>query len=232
MTSASYNVLTYAQAHPIPDEVRANSDRPLRPDVDATAFVTDQLLLGMERRVASIVSTCGNWAGASNPGTAWSNDASEPLDDIETVIDSVISKTGTLPNTMVIAQTTWKTLRNHPDVLERVKYGGFKNVTPQLFSDIVDIPKILIGRSVYNTALEGATDSMSYVWGDFLWVGFVPPNPGLMIPAAGYCFQWGNREVSRYREDQEHQDVIEVQWATDECISCSDAGAIMSDCVS
>ncbi len=231
LSSASYNCLTYGAAHGIPDEVRQNADRPLRPDRDATEFITDKLQLAVERRVASIVTTCGNWASASNPATQWSNDASEPLDDIETAKDAVISKTGVVPNVCVIAQTTWRVLRNHPDIIARVQYGGFRQITPQLLADIIDVPKVLIGRSIYNTALEGATDSISYVWGDMLWVGYVPGAPALMTPAAGYTLQWGGNEVSRFREDQEHQDVIEVSWATDEVICASDSGAIMSDCV-
>ena len=56
LTTASYNCLSYALAKQIPDEVRNNSDQPLRPDVTATKFVTDALLLDRERRVAELTT--------------------------------------------------------------------------------------------------------------------------------------------------------------------------------
>ena len=213
------------------DEERDNSDAALKPDSDATAFITEQLELATERRVAAMVTTCGNWASASNPSTKWDVDSSDPVSDIETAKNAVISKTGQEPNVVIISQDTWRFLRKHPDLLERVKYTQLGRVTPQVFADIVEIPKVLIGKTIHNSAKEGATDSMAYIWGDMLWVGYVPSNPGLRQPAAGYVFQWGNNEVYRYREAREHSDYIEVLQYLDEVVCGSIAGAIMSDCI-
>jgi len=52
-----------------------------------------------------------------------------------------------------------------------------------------------------------------------------------MTPAAGYVLEWGNRTVRRYREDQEHQDVVEAMHYTDEVITASDSGAVLYNCV-
>ena len=35
----------------------------------------------------------------------------------------------------------------------------------------------------------------------------------------------------RFREEQEHQDVVAAEWFTDEVITASDSGAGMYDCV-
>ena len=57
ISTASYLCLSYALAKEIPDEVRDNADAPLRPDFNATEFVSDALMLDQEVRVAQL-TTC------------------------------------------------------------------------------------------------------------------------------------------------------------------------------
>ena len=211
--------------------MRANADKAIRPDVDAVENVTDKLQLAAERRVAALLTGCANWASASNPSVKWDNDASDPLSDIETAKNAVIKQTGTEPNVCIISRDTWRYLRKHPDVVNRFVYTSRGPVTVAMFADLIEIPKILIGNSIYNSAAEGATDSMSFIWGDMLWMGYVAPNPGLRQPSSMYVFQWGANEVNRYREGRKHTDIIEVMHSVDEIISSSISGAIFSDCI-
>jgi hypothetical protein len=226
VTPASYICLNYALAKAIPDEVRANADVPLRPDVDATEFVTDGLLLGLEKRVADVVTACANWASASNPGTTWDNDTSDPFQDIDTAVDAVVQQIGRMPTVAVMGWPVWKSLRNHPDFLDRIKHTRSSGrVEPGDLNAWFGFDKVLIGTSVIDSAQEGATASHGYVWGKHFWTGYVAPSAGLMVPSAGYCFHWGSRQIERFREDQEYSDVITGNWSTDEKISASDAGA-------
>ena len=70
-------------------------------------------------------------------------------------------------------------------------------------------------------------------WGDGFWVGFVPPAPALMTPAAGYMLVWreGNRTIRRYRNDDRHVDIIEGEWFTSEKITASDSGGVVYNAV-
>jgi len=45
-------------------------------------------------------------------------------------------------------------------------------------------------KSVYNTAAEGATASMSFNAGKHALLAHVAPSPGIMTPSAGYTFSW------------------------------------------
>jgi hypothetical protein len=72
---------------------------------------------------------------------------------------------------------------------------------------------------------------MSYIWGDQVWVGYVPSSPALSTPAAGYTFEWGKRTVSRFRLDPEHADLIEAQHSVDVRVSCSDSGGVLYNVV-
>lgn len=232
ISTASYVCLPYALATPVPDEVRMNADNPLTPGVTAVEYVTDKLMLAREIRVATMVTTSTNWAYSASPTTQWSSAASEPETDIDNAVNGVVSQIGRMPNVMALSWDVWRKLKVHPNMLERLKYtrpGGV--LTPADLREWFGFEKVLIGMSLYDSAKEGQSASMSYVWGDDVWVGYVPAAPALMTPAAGYVLTWGGRTVSEYREDQEHQDVYEVQEHSDEIITASDSGAIIYSCV-
>ncbi len=203
----------------------------MRPDTQATEFVTDMLLRATERRVAALITTCTLWASASVPGTVWSNDASDVMADIETARNKVVSLIGVEPNVVVCSQSVWRYLKNHADLLDRVKYTRTGTMTKDLFASLIEVEKFLVGSALYNSAKEGATDVMAYIWGDVFWMGYVPQRAGLMEPASGYTLQWGSNEVRRYREEQEHQDIIEVNQYMDEVITGSDSAAAFYGCV-
>jgi len=232
ISTASYTCLNYALSKAVPDEVRANADQPLRPSIEAAEFVSDALIRAREKRVADVVMTSTNWSYSTSPTTQWSSDVSEPFQDIDEAINGVVSTIGRFPNVAVMSYDVWRWLKNHPDLLDRVKFtrpGG----SPE-HSDIAGwfgLEKVLIGLSLYDTAKEGQTASQAYLWGDDFWVGYVPSSPALMTPAAGYVFNWLNREVRQYREDQEKTDVFEASEYADEVISASDAAGIIYDVV-
>ncbi len=234
LSTASYFCMPYALGKGVPDEVVRNADSPLRPSIEATEFVTDQLLLGKEIRVANLVTASGNWASASAKSGAsqWSLPTSQPLLHIETAIDAVIQQIGRAPNTAVFSWDVWKALKHHPDILDKIKYTRASGVVvPGDFGEWFDLEKILVGKSIKDTSQEGATESRSYVWGDMFWVGYVPQTPGLMTPAAGYVMNWGGNVVETFREKQEKQNVYTAEHHTDEVITASEAGAVLADVV-
>jgi len=232
VTSASYNAIEYALAKEVADEVYANADSPFRPAIEATEFVTDALLRAQERRVATKVMTSTNWANSASPTVQWTSDSSDPWNDIDDAIANVINGTGVMPNTMVMSYDVWRELRKHPDFLDRIKYTRpTGRIEPSDLSTWFNIPKILIGTALYDSAKEGQSASMAQIWGDDVWIGYVPSTPALMTPAAGYVFEWEARQVRTYRMDQERVDVFEASHSVAECISASDAGTVIFDAV-
>jgi hypothetical protein len=232
ISTGSYIALPYALAKAVTDEERENADAALQPDIEATEFVTDQLMLAHEIRVADKISASGNWASASNltSGTKWSSDTSTPTANILTLITAVRQSIGRKPNKLVMGAEVMETLMNHPEMLDRLKYtrpGAI--LTPGDLASWFGLEQVHVGEGIKNTANEGATDSLSDIWPDFVWVGWVPSSATLRTPAAGYTLQWMDRSVERFREDQEHQDVITAQHYTAEQVTASDAGACYSD---
>ncbi len=233
VTTASYSCINWALAKLIPDEVRANADAPLAPDVEATEFVTDALLRAQEKRVADkTTGGSGLWIYSATPSVKWTSDTSDPWGDIDTAINGVISTVGRAPNVAVMSWDVWRNLRQHPDFLDRIKYtrpGG--RLEPSDMNTWFGLEKVLVGNQLIDTAREGATASISYIWGDGFWMGYVPARASLMTPAAGYILEWMPRQVRRFRMDQEYTDVVEASQNVAEIVTASDAGAIIYDAV-
>lgn len=233
LTTASYYTPTWAISKLVPDELRANADNVIRPDIEATEFVMDQLLRAQEKRIADL-TTGGSalWAYAASPTTKWSSDTSDPYGDIEDAINGVVSTIGRMPNVAVISWDVWRHLRQHPDLLDRVKYTRPNaRVMTSDFGEWFGFEKFLIGMSLYDPALEGQTGSPQYIWGDGMWLGYVPSAPALLTPAAGYLLEWNGRQVRRFRREEEYTDKIEASHSVVEKITASDAGSVIFSAV-
>src|SRR3990170_1510202 len=198
LSTAQYACLERAIAKGVPDEVVANADQPLRPLEDASRWCTNQLLLEVESDVQSDVFGTG-WSSSATPSPLWSNNTSTPVDDVETARNSVVSSIGREANVGVMGRGLWRYIKQHPDIVERIKY----------------------------TAGEGATSTLAYLWGSHMFVGYVARGPSLLEPSAGYVFTWQQRQASRFREDQERQDVVEVRMSWDTKLTATDAGYLI-----
>jgi hypothetical protein len=230
LSTDSYVCLEKALAKQVPDEVIDNSDDPLKPLVRATQYVTDQIFKSIEKDVTDLVFSTG-WAASATPGTLWSNDASDPLTDFETGMFTIAQSIGREPNVGVIGRGLWRYLKNHPDIIDRLKYGqtpgGPAMVNAAGVAELVGLERLLISRSLIDTGNEGATASLGFIGGNHCTLIYVPPAPALDEPASGYVFTWQAREVNRYREDQEHADVVEARMSWDSKITASDAGYLI-----
>jgi hypothetical protein len=232
LTSGIYAAQPISAGKWVPDEVVDNADAPLRPRQEATEFATDKVQLYAEVEVAGNVFGNSVWSGSSTPSTLWDDNASNPLEDVETARESVAKTIGREPNVMVIGREVWTDLRHHPDLLDRIKYTATGIMTPQLLGQLFEVEKLLIGNAVYDTGEEGGTASYGFVWGKHAFVGYVSPRPGLMTPSAGYLFTWKNRQVERVRDPLRKADLVRVEWHYDDKVTASDAGYLLKSVVS
>lgn len=231
LSSSVYACKPVSATKVVPDEMVDNADAPLQPRRDATEFATDKVLLYLEVDVASNVFGDSLWSASGERGTSsgslyWSNDASDPIGDVEKAREELVSAIGREPNAMVIGRQVWTSLANHPDLLDRVKYTERGVLTPQAVQAMFQIPRMLIGNAIYTTSAEGTSATYSWIWGKYAWIGWVPPNAGLMVPAAGYVLSWKNRVVERFRREEEKSDAVRCEMNYDVVRTCPDAGFI------
>jgi len=229
ISSSTYACRPVSATKTVPDEIVANADVPLQPMRDATDFVTDKVMLYVEVDVASEIFGGANWsASGANSGTSgslqWNLAASEPLEQVEVMRETIIKGIGRQPNVLLMGREVYTDLRNHPDILDRIKYTSPGVVTPDILKSLFQVGKLLIGDAIYTTAADGASATYSYIWGKNVWLGWVPTAAGLMIPAPGYVLSWKTRTIERFRREEEKTFAFRCEMNYDCIVTCPDAG--------
>ena len=159
---------------------------------DATETVTENLALGLEKEIAdmltnsSIITQSVTLSGTDQ----WSDFAnSDPFTDVQTGIDTIKANAMVTPNKLTLGYQAWAKLRHHPDLLGRLSVNTIRVLTPQLLGDILGFEEVLIGEALYNTADEGQTATMSYVWGKHALIAYVKTSPKLKTITLGLTLQ-------------------------------------------
>jgi hypothetical protein len=208
LTTGAYYAPVTAFHIDVDPQVRANTDIPLNADRDATIFITQRLMLAREVQTLAQIMKTSTWKGSTSagditPSPQWDLANSTPIEDIVKQIWSIKQVTGRFPNRFVLGPRVWETLQNHDEVIQRIKYTQRGVITTDLLASLLAPPgvpdfQVLVASSIYNTAAEypGATDlttgvSMSFIapTKDALLL-YAEPNPGIMVPSAGYIFTW------------------------------------------
>ncbi len=237
-----YSVTEFGIAKEIPDRIRNNTDQPFDMDRDSTNWVTDMILLRYEVDWASSFFTTSQWTGGVGggdvtPTNLWDDYAlSDPIVDIRDNERSVRQLIGRRANTLVIGELVKDKLIDHPLFVERVKYTG-KQVTMDGIASLLGIEKVLVGSSMQATNAEGATLSLSDLFGNAALLLYSPPSAGMFQPAAGYTFvqrAYSGGEhilIRRIRDEERMVDIIEGRTAYDQLIIDARAGAFFSNVV-
>jgi hypothetical protein len=234
VSTDSYLCRLYAVHQDIPDQVRANEDSPLNSDRDTTILVTQKALIKREKLFASSMLTTSVWTTditgvAAAPGAGqvlqWNDAASNPIEDVTNNATTVQRLTGFRPRTLVCGRTVWDILKNHPDMVDRIKYGQTPGspaiVTKQAVAALMELDEILVMESTENTAAEGAANVFAFIGGKVALLLYKPSSPGIMTPSAGYTFAWtgytgmtgvGHR-VKKFRMDPLAADRVECEAA-------------------
>jgi hypothetical protein len=237
----------------IPDELRANADVPINLDSEATKYVTLKALIKREILFAAAYMAGSVWTydydGVSeSPGTSevlqWNDASSTPIEDVWAAKESILQLTGFEPNKLILGYPVYRALINHPDIVDRVKYGqtpgrvAMVDVTE--LAQVFKVDEVLVSRGIKNTALEGASSAThSFINGKNALLVYAPPSPGVMTPSGGYIFTWtgylgagpeGNR-ILRMRADLRHCDRVEIEIAFDMKKISADLGAFWDSVV-
>lgn len=195
----TYFCKKYAFHKDVFEEDRANSDDPLQPDQDATEFVVSKVLLNKENNWANNYFKAGIWStdmtGSTTKTTTtvikWSDYAnSEPVKDVDDLSRAIQETTGKRPNTMVLGRAVYDALRQHPEILDRIKYTQTGVITDQLLASLFDVERILVANAIQNTAKKGQDAKMEFIMGKHMLLCYAEKRPRLKAASAGYCFTW------------------------------------------
>jgi len=245
LSTASYSCAVKALHKDVADQIRANADAPLNMDSDATKFLTQQMMIRRDKDWAASFFSGGTWTGSTTgadinkTGSKWNSATGTPIEDIDAEADSIEAKTGFRGNTLVLGVDAYNALKNSADVVDRIRYTQTGVVTEDMLSGLLGLKKVLVARGVENTALQGATDTISRIFtGTSAVLMYVPDSPSLMQPSAGYTFAWGGytgagpdgQRVSRFRMDHLRSDRIEMEMSYDQKQVSTVLGARFINC--
>lgn len=248
----TYFAKVYAFHKDIPDQVRANADAVVSPDREATEYVTHKALIRREKIFAANYLATGVWTTdiqgvAASPSGAqvlqWNDANSTPIQDIRTAKTTVLESTGYEPNTLVLGKAVYDQLIDHPDIVDRVKYGQTPGqpaiANLEALMKLFEIERILVMKAIENTAKKNQTAVHTFIGGKKALLCYSAPSPGIMTPTAGYTFSWtgflgagteGNR-IKRFRMEHLESDRVEVQMAFDLKLVAADLGYFFYDIV-
>lgn len=251
-TADPYFCHVYAFHKDVDDQVRANADAPLNLDAEAARFVAMKGLLRTENDFFTNFFTTSVWdtditGVAAAPGSSqalqWNDDSSDPIKDIQTGRQTIAESTGFEANTLVLGRHVYDRLTLHPDILDRIKYGQTPGrpaqVTRDALAALFEVDRILVGSAIQNTAMEGATNSHSFIAGRHALLCHTASSPGLMTPTAGYTFVWngyagmgdGGLRIKRFRMEELAADRIEGELSYDMRTISSELGYFFSGIV-
>lgn len=248
----TYYAPIYAFHHDIPDERRSNADSVIQVDREATELCSMKAMIKREKLWVTKYFAGSIWTTtvtgvAAAPGAGqflqWNDANSTPIEDIRAAKTLIQESTGFRPNTLVMSQKVFDKLIDHPDIVDRIKYGqtqgGPAIANEQALAAIFGIERVFIAGAIENTAAEGQTNTHAFIAGKHALLVYSAPSPGLMTPSGGYTFSWtghlgasalGSR-MKKFRLEQIASDRVEIEMSFDQKLVSADLGYFFSGAV-
>lgn len=230
----------HAEQGIVPDEERANADDAMVPELNRTEFLTDIVLLNKEIALvtlleATLASSGTNLTNLTNEWDDYTN--GDPVGDMRTAITRFIANSaGVIPSGVVIPQEVFLALKDHPDIVDRVKYGSALGtpsvVTAQALAAVFGIGEVLIAQCYKNTAKHNATPVGAAIWGENdVVLYYRPERVGLKVQSLGFTFAWTmggatqeGYQVETWRENGRKGDMYRVSFYYDQKVVDSTCG--------
>ncbi|KVG08403.1 hypothetical protein [Burkholderia thailandensis] len=183
----------------------------------AVQTATDAIQLRREKMIADLSQNPSSYAAGNKKQLSatekFTAANSDPVGVIEDGKEAIRTKIGRRPNTMVIGASAYKTLKAHPQLIEKIKYSMKGIVTVDLLKEIFEVENIAVGEAIYADDKDRFTD----IWGANIVLAYVPLQRGAQQrtpyePSYGYTLRKkGNPVVDTRIEDGK----LELVRATD-----------------
>lgn len=243
MDTDSYFAHVYAVHKDVDDQLRSNADSNFNLDRDATEFITNQMLLKRDIDWNTQFFSQSVWNTEYAGGddfTKWSDAGSNPVQDVANWVLQFRRETGFAPNKMVLGAEVMLYLKQHPDIIDRIKYTQKGIVTEDLIATLFNIEQIYTSYATVATTpqipdakAQDAAASYDFIANSkSILLAYAPAGPSLMTPSAGYTFTWngylgGNAQgirVKRFRMEHIASDRVESEMTYDMKVVCPDLG--------
>lgn len=231
---------------------RSNAPGVADPRRAKVRFATEQMLLHQDILFASKFFKAAAWGNvktgkSTTPGTnefwKWDNSSSDPIGQIDDLKAEIKRNGRRTPNRLALGVDAYIALKNHPDIIDRIKYTGTTanpaRVTPQVLAELFGVEQVKVLESTYNTAGIGQAAAMDFICDSkAALLCYATPTPQIDEPSAGYIFTWdmlGNGQPVAFDQFEgapaDHSEFIEGLMSTDMKKTCDDLAVFLEDCV-
>lgn len=225
----------------ISDRERKNADSGLNLERNKQNGTLGRLMLKKERRVANLLRKTANGGSLNLGGNAsakWDNSSTTfqtLLTDVMAGKTAVRQAIGASPNVLVIPAAVAEGMHKSL-IYQAIQYTYGDKVDRALLEteypvlpDVLFGMRVLVGGTIYNTAVEGQTASYSDVWGEAVRMLYVNPNAALEEPSVAYSIQSRPLTTRRWRDEEAEVDSFAVGYIGVEKIVATDAGYEIAD---
>ena len=225
VSEPTFNCLPQALEITIDDSERdaAGTINPLDLEQAKVKTLVQSSVLSHERHVITTVNAAvtadGTTVGGGVMGT-WSAATTDPVVQMDYLIEGIAKSTGQLPNAILMGMTAWRRFRNNAKVIEKQPGAALIGLNQGQASAMLINPsmEIRLSTMAYDTTKEGTTRSNSFVNGDDVYIFVRSASPTIYDPSALKTFAGGRGGVSavrEYRDESSRSDIYAVDWSRD-----------------
>ena len=196
----------------------------------------DVIALGREKEVATLALDESKYDSGNKVTLSGTSKITSKQADIfamfDTGIRAVKRAIGRKPNVCVIAGDVWAALKEHPAVIEKLKYSQVAIVTPEVFAKLIGIDTVKIGEAVYEES-----NQLKDIWSDAIVLAYVAPRSTerkgtVYEPSYGYTVRrQGGLFVDTYKENGGKLEVIRTTDIHKPHLLGASAGYLIKGCL-
>ena len=196
----------------------------------------DVIALGREKEVATLALDESKYDAGNKVTLSGTSKITSKQADIfamfDTGIRAVKRAIGRKPNVCVIAGDVWAALKEHPAVIEKLKYSQVAIVTPEVFGKLIGIDTVKIGEAVYEES-----NQLKDIWSDAIVLAYVAPRSTerkgtVYEPSYGYTVRrQGGLFVDTYKENGGKLEVIRTTDIHKPHLLGASAGYLIKGCL-
>lgn len=217
-------LVDHALKHKVTDERVKMSENALEPFKAATRILTEKSKIAKEIDAAAKLAAAEKGVTVSTASDKWTHADSDPIDQLRTAVSSVKANSLRKPNTLILGEETVQPLLTHAGVMALLPDNQLRNAQLQHIAQLIGVNRVIVGDSVKNTAVKGATDAMSYIWGKNAFVGYMNPTPAIDDMSAAYTLELTNGyEISRWYDIDIESTWVRIKRYYEQKITAQDA---------
>lgn len=197
----TYSCKSYALQNYVDELTLAAQDAPLNEMVDLVAAVNDVLDLDEELRIATLLTTSGNFGSntAALSGTdMFDNASSNPIKSIQDAVAATWQGFGASRLVGYCSGDVARVLSRHSLVRDMHKYVEPGLTSMKMLAQFLGLDDILVSDARKDTANEGQTASYSRVWGKVFGIVRVASAPSPRTAAFGFTMRFGQKVTNQW----------------------------------